>query len=155
LHLRFRFDKSRQNFTIRKYTRLPAAPFDPVIVAVNLLRRASLLQIPPSEPIGQFRHSSGTSNSMLFDRHVRDVMRQACCLAYPDPNHYCRLHISGIVAHSNRVTAALCLHLGGASNEEIAFRLRWHVSSVPTYLRECFNGIDTIMQTAICGAFQS
>ena len=155
LHLRFRFDKSRQNFTIRKYTRLPAAPFDPVIVAINLLRRAYLLQIPSLEPLGQFRTQSLTTNSMLLDRHVRDVMRQACRLAYPDPEHYCRLHISGIVAHSNRVTAALCLHLGGASNEEIAFRLRWHVSSVPTYLRECFNGIDTIMQTAICGAFQS
>jgi hypothetical protein len=155
LHLRFRFNKSRQNFTIRKYTRLPAAPFDPVIVAINLLRRASLLQIPSFEPLGQFRTQSLTTNSMLLDRHVRDVMHQACRLAYPDPEHYSRPHISGIVAHSNRVTAALCLHLGGASNEEIAFRLRWHVSSVPTYLRECFNGIDTIMQTAICGALQS
>ena len=76
----------------------------------------------------------------------------ACRLAYPDPNHYCRLHISGIVAHSNRVTAALCLKLGGATDEDIAFRLRWHVSSVPTYLRECFNGIDAVMQTAIQGA---
>jgi hypothetical protein len=155
LHLRFRFDKSRQNSAIRKHTRLPDAPFDPVIAAINIIRRAFLLQVLPDEPLGQFRNPSSTANSMLFDSHVRNVMRHACRLAHPDPEHCCRLHISGIVAHSNRVTAALCLHLGGASTEEIAFRLCWHVVSVPTYLRECFNGIDTIMRTAICGAFQS
>jgi hypothetical protein len=59
------------------------------------------------------------------------------------------------VAHSNRVTAALCLKLGGASNEDIAFRLRWHLLSVPTYLRECFNGIDETMMQAIQGAIKT
>ncbi len=53
------------------------------------------------------------------------------------------------------LTAALCLKLGGASDEVIAFRLRWHVASVPTYLRECFNGIDIVMQIAIRGVFQT
>jgi hypothetical protein len=92
---------------------------------------------------------------MLKDSHVRDHLRMACCLAYPNPQHYCRIHIAGIVSHSNRVFAALCLKLGGATDEDIAFRLRWQVASVPTYLRECFNGIDDAMQTAICGAYRT
>ena len=155
LHLRFRFDKSQSNFTIRKFTRLPDAQFDPVTAAINIIRRAHILSIPPSEPVGQFRSLSASQNSFLQDRHVRDHLRLACRLAYPDPNHYCRLHILGLVAHSTRVTAALCLKLGGASNEEIAFRLRWHISSVPTYLRECFMGIDQMMQTAITGVYRT
>jgi hypothetical protein len=155
LHLRFRFDKSKQNFTIRKYLRQPQAPFDPVIASINILRRAYLLEIPIHEPVGQFRLPGHSKNSHLCDKHVRDTMRMACCLAYPNAQHYCRLHIKGIVSHSNRVTAALCLKLGGASDETIAFRLRWHVSSVPTYLRECFVGIDDVMQTAIRGAFHT
>ena len=155
LHVRFRFDKSSTNFSIRKYTRLPTADFDPVIAAINIIRRAHILQIPSTEPLGQFRNPSQSDNSMLKDTHVRDHLRMACCLAYPNPKHYCRIHIAGIVSHSNRVFAALCLKLGGASDEDIAFRLRWHVSSVPTYLRECYNGIDDVMQTAICGAYRT
>jgi len=156
LHLRFRFDKSRNNFTIRKYRRIPAAPFDPVIAAVNILRRAFLLQIPSHEPVGQFRNPKSSKNSQLHDKHVRDTLRMSCEFAYEDPQHYCRIHILGLVAHSNRVTAALCLKLGGASDEDIAFRLRWHVSSVPTYLRECFNdGIDDTMQTAVHGVLST
>jgi hypothetical protein len=155
LHIRFRFDKSSTNFTIRKYNRIPHAPFDPVIAAINIIRRAHLLCIPCHAPLGQYRHPSKTINSMLKDNNVRDHMRMACTLAYPNPAHYCRIHIGGIVSHSNRVTAALCLKLGGASDEDIAFRLRWQVGSVPTYLRECFNGIDEVMQVAIRGAFNT
>jgi hypothetical protein len=155
LHLRFRFDKSKTNFTIRKYTRLIGVPFDPVVAAINIIRRAHILGIPPHEPLGQFRNRGSSTNSFLQDTHVRNHLRMACCLAYPDPMHYCRIHILGLVAHSTRVTAALCLKLGGASDEDIAFRLRWHVASVPTYLRECFNGIDIVMQIAIRGVFQT
>ena len=119
------------------------------------MRRAHLLSIPAHEPLAQFRRVPSSPNSFLMDKHMRDVMRMACRLAYPNPAHYCRLHIQGLVAHSTRVTAALCLQLGGASVEDIAFRLRWHVSSVPTYLRECFNGITESMQTAVRGAFKT
>ena len=153
LHLRFRFDKSKTNFTIRKYTRLKDATFDPVITSINIIRRAHILSIPPTEPIGQFRKPGSKVNSMIRDSDIRDNLRLACRLTYPDPRHYCRIHIQGLVAHSTRVTAALCLKLGGATDKEIAFRLRWHVSSVPTYLRECFNGIDQVMQTAVNGVF--
>ena len=155
LHLRFRFDKSKTNFTIRKYTRLPGATFDPVVAAINIIRRAHIMSIPLDEPLGQFRNIGSKTNSLLQDSDVRNHLRLACRLAYPDPRHYCRIHIQGLVAHSTRVTAALCLKLGGAKDEEIAFRLRWHVSSVPTYLRECFNGIDQVMQTAITGVLRT
>ena len=153
-HLRIRFDKSKNNFSIWKYKRLPDAPFDPVIVAINIIRRAYLC-VPPEEPLGQYRLANKTSNSMLCDSDIRDQLRFACKMAYPDPRHYCRIHILGLVSHSTRVTAALCLKLGGASDEEIAFRLRWHPTSVPTYLRECFNGIDLVMQTAIRGVYHT
>lgn len=152
VHIRFRFDKSKENFSIRKYRRQKGVMFDPITASINLHRRAAALQIPKDEPIAQFRNKNGT-NTCLYGSHVRDILRQACIRAYPDPNHYCRLHIQGLVAHSNRVTAALCLLLGGASISDIAFRLRWKEGSVPTYLRECFNGIDVAMQRAISGAF--
>ena len=126
-----------------------------MVTAINIIRRAHILSVPANEPIGQFRNLGSSTNSLFQDSNVRNNLRLACRLAYPDPRHYCRIHILGLVAHSTRVTAALCLKLGGASDEDIAFRLRWHVSSVPTYLRECFNGIDTAMQTAITGVFRT
>jgi hypothetical protein len=66
---------------------------------------------------------------MIRDHEVHNHLRLACCaLAYPDPRHCCRIHILGLVAHSaRRVTAALCLKLGGASDEEIALSLYWHM----------------------------
>jgi hypothetical protein len=134
---------------------MPGAPFDPVVAGINIVRRAYILAVPPHEPLGQFQNIGSSTNSMLMDSHVRNNLRLACCLAYPDPRHYCRIHILGLVAHSTRVTAALCLKLGGATDEDIAFRLRWHVSSVPTYLRECHNGIDNAMQKAITGVFHT
>ncbi len=82
-------------------------------------------------------------------------MKRACVLAYPNPTHYMRVHIAQIVPHSNRMTAAVSLKLGGAKGEEIAFRLRWHVSSVPTYLRESFQQVGTIVQTTLLGAYRT
>jgi hypothetical protein len=76
-------------------------------------------------------------------------------MAYPNPSHYMRVNIQSIVPHSNRITAAVSLKLGGASDEEIAFRLRWHVSSVPTYLRECFQQVGTLIQTTLSGAYRT
>jgi hypothetical protein len=155
LHLRFRFDKSKNNFTIRKYQRLPGMSFDPVIAAINIVRRAHLIGVLPDEPLGQYRKIGSSTNSLLRDHDIRDNMRLGCRLAYPNPNHYCRIHILGLVPHSTRVTAALCLKLGGATDEDIAFRLRWHIASVPTYLRECYCGIDQLMQTAIAGVYRT
>jgi hypothetical protein len=152
IHIRFRFDKSKHNFTIRKFRRQQQIPFDLIVAVINVFRRARVLGIPSHEPIGQYRQQNGNT-TCIRDKDVRDILGMACVRAYPDPNHYCRINIDGLVAHSNRVTAALCLHLGGATIDEIAFRLRWEPGSVPTYLRECFVGIDTIMQKAIAGAY--
>jgi hypothetical protein len=109
--------------------------FDLVIGVINIFRRTSMLKIPAHEPIGQYRQRNG-SIICLRDKDVHNILRAACLRAYPDPTHYCCIHIDGLVAHSNRVTAALCLLLGGATIDEIAFRLRWEPGSVPTYLRE-------------------
>jgi hypothetical protein len=78
-----------------------------------------------------------------------------CVNAYPDPQHYLRLHIERLVPHSNQVTVAVCLQMGGASNDEIAFRLRWKVGSVPSYLRECFQEVGSIMLSTLQGAFKT
>lgn len=156
IEIRFRFDKSANNFTIRKYRRQSGVSFDAIGPVINIFRRATILGIEPNEPLGQYGVPSKSPTKfdtfVIRDTHVRDVMREACREAYPNPLHYCRLHISSIVAHSNRVTAAVCLKMGGASDEEIAFRLRWHIDSVPTYLRECGPQINLLMQKAIAGA---
>jgi hypothetical protein len=78
-----------------------------------------------------------------------------CVWTYVDPNHYLRIHIERLVPHSNRVTAAVVLQMGGASISDIAFRLRWNEASVPTYLRECFQDVGSIMEQAISGAFKT
>jgi hypothetical protein len=82
-------------------------------------------------------------------------MKKACLWAYHNPTHYMRVNIDQIVPHSNRITAAVSLMLGGAMDEENAFRLRWHVSSVPTYLRECFQQVGGIVQSTLMGAYRT
>jgi hypothetical protein len=66
-----------------------------------------------------------------------------------------QVHIAQIVLHSNSITANISLKLGGAKDEEITFRLRWHVGHVPTYLRECFQQVGTIVQTRLLGAYHT
>jgi hypothetical protein len=63
-------------------------------------------------------------------------MRSAVDGAYPDQKHFLRLHKERIVAHSNRVTAAVALANAGMSMEQTAFRLQWWPSLVQHYLRE-------------------
>jgi hypothetical protein len=154
VHIRFRYDKSTKNFSIRKFLCSPDPILNPVDAAVSLYHRADLLKVPSNEPIGVFSLDS-LSYRFLRDYHIKDHMRQMCVNAYEDPKHYLRIHIGRLVPHSNRVTAAVCLQMGGASNDEIAFRLRWKVGSVPTYLRECFQGVGNIMSSAIQGAFKT
>ena len=111
--------------------------------------------VPLDEPIGVWSPSVTIPFQYRFirDSDVSRIMRDACMHAYPDPAHYMRQHIQQIVPHSNRVTAAVCLKNGGANNDEIAFKLRWHPTSVPTYLRDCFQAVGTAMEQTIQGAF--
>jgi hypothetical protein len=128
---------------------------DPVDAAISILHRATLLKLPEWDPVGIYGNLTTSKIYFLRDSHVRDELRAMCVRTYPDPTHYLRIHIKRIVPHSNRVTAAVCLQMGGASVDDIAFRLRWHVSSVPTYLRECFQDIGSIMEQAVSGAFKT
>jgi hypothetical protein len=45
--------------------------------------------------------------------------------------------------------------MGGASDEDIAFRLQWNILAVPMYLRECFQEVGTIMLKTLQGAFKT
>ena len=80
------------------------------------------------------------------------MVREACVKAYPDPNHFLRLNIDRLVAHSNRVTAAVALRHANWTIEEIAFRLRWTPASVEHYLCECSALIGSMTEAAIVGA---
>jgi hypothetical protein len=155
VHIRFRFDKSKTNFTIRKFQTTKDSILNPVAAAVSILRRADMLQVPIGEPMGVYSPSWSSSYCFLRDYHITPILRAMCILAYPNESHYLRIHISRLVPHSNRVTAAVCLKMGGAKDEEIAFRLRWNIASVPTYLRECFQEVGPIMTSTLQGAFKT
>jgi hypothetical protein len=155
VHIRFRFDKSPTNFSIRKFARSQDPILNPVDAAVSIFRRANLLRVPLNEPIGVYNNRPSGPFHFMRDYHIAPVLRTMCIRAYPDPTHYLRIHITRLVPHSNRVTAAVCLKLGGAKDEEIAFRLRWHIASVPTYLRECFQDVGQIMTHTLQGAFKT
>jgi hypothetical protein len=155
LHVRFRFDKSKQNFVIRKFANTKDSILNPIDAAVSILRRADMLKVPLVEPMGVYSQSGIHLFLFLRDYHITPILRAMCRLAYPDETHYLRVHIDRLVPHSNRVTAAVCLKMGGATDKDIAFRLRWNIASVPTYLRECFQEIGPIMTSTLQGAFKT
>jgi hypothetical protein len=155
VHIRFRFDKSQHNFSIRKFQHTSDPILNPVDAAVSIIRRADILRVPALAPVGVYSPPWSPTHHYLRDYHITPILRAMCVLAYPDPTHYMRIHILRLVPHSNRVTAAVCLKLGGAKDEEIAFRLRWNIASVPTYLRECFQDVGTIMTSTLQGAFKT
>mmetsp|Transcript_4851 Transcript_4851/g.11526 ORF Transcript_4851/g.11526 Transcript_4851/m.11526 type:complete len:423 (-) Transcript_4851:118-1386(-) len=153
LEIRWRYDKSPHNFVKKKFRVTGHPIFCPVDAAVSIIHRKTLLGVPVFEPIGVWSERSA-SYRFVSSSDVTEVMRASCDMAYPDPGHYMRLHRNQIVPHSNRVTAAVCLQRGGASNDDIAFKLRWHLTSVPTYLRDCFQAIGPILERAITGAMK-
>jgi hypothetical protein len=155
IQIRFRYDKSKDNFTIQKFRSLNHSFLDPVDAGVSILHRAHILRVPLDEPLGVFSLPQSKSFSFITAKTVTDVMHHACIVAYPDPQHQLRRNIKSLVAHSNRVTAAVCLQQGGASNDEIAFRLRWQPASVPIYLRDCLQAVGDTLQTALVGAYRS
>jgi hypothetical protein len=155
VHIRFRFDKSQHNFSIRKFETTDDPILNPVDAAVSIVRRAILLRVPKLEPVGVYMPSWLPTYKFLRDYHITPILRAMCILAYPDESHYLRIHIARLVPHSNRVTAAVCLKMGGATDDEIAFRLRWNIASVPTYLRECFQEVGPIMASTLQGALKT
>lgn len=150
-HLRYRFDKSSANFTIKKYSR-GVDYLCPIDAAVTILARAYFLDIGELCPVGIYRHANGYTYIRSDD--VIRVMRQACIDAYPDPRHYLRVHIRSIVSHSNRVTAAVVLRSMGLDIHAIAFRLRWQPDSVQHYIRECNHTVEEVTRTAFKGVWR-
>jgi len=80
-------------------------------------------------------------------------MRKSVDLAYPDPTHYYRIHRAAVVAHSNRVTAAVALYANGRPIPDIAFCLRWKPESVEHHIRECSQLVDDLTIATVQGAY--
>lgn len=146
----FRYDKSPRNWVTRSFCWVDHPIFNPVRSAVCIIHRAHLLRVPAHEPLGVWS-SDGTTYRFLKDREVTERMQTACLHAYPDPNHFMRANIKQVVTHSNRVTAAVCLQKGGATIQQIAFKLRWKPDSVEPYLRDCFDLVGGSLEQTIAG----
>ena len=157
LQVRFRFAKAGKRFATRRFAITNDPHLNAVKAAVRILHRADLLHVPFNEPVCAFRPPSGNpSYSFLRSDHITDILRAAVVHAYPDPRHHLRVNIQGIVPHSHRVTAAVCLQLDGQSRDAIAWKLRWtSVDSVPTYLRECFQDVGAQVTSTVTGAWKT
>ena len=151
VHVCFRFDKSPNNFVVRKFAR-GTGFFCPVDAALSIVRRSLILHTTEKEPLGVHRIGTRGGHTYLRSCDVIDTVREACRRAYPDPKHYLRQHITRLVAHSNRVTAAVALHARGWSIERIADRLRWSPEAVKHYIRESSHTIGGMTADAIAGA---
>jgi hypothetical protein len=151
LRLRYRFDKSGRNFTEKEYAR-GSGFLCPISAAIAIIRRAMLLKVPPHEPVGVYRITTDGRYTFLRSSEIISVVREVCIATYPDESHFLRVHIKSLVAHSNRVTAAVALRRAGWDNNAIAHRLRWRPESVDHYLRELHSDIDALTAAAIHGA---
>ena len=152
IHIRFRYDKSKENFTIRKFRRMHGCFLCPVKSGLSIVQRARRLRVPPDEPLGIFRRDSSGAYAFLKSTHIVSILRRACVQAHPDPQHYLRIHVKRLVSHSNRVTAAVALYNAGVPVEDISFRLRWNSDAVKFYLRDCYRTIGHLTERALVGA---
>jgi hypothetical protein len=154
VHVRFRYDKSRENHSIRKFRRNRWHWLDAVEAVQSILLRAQRLKVPSHEPVGVYRCDDRGNYKFIDGKAMQDVLRAACVAAFPDPNHYMRLHIHRIVSHSLRVTAAVALYAQKLTIPEIAHRLRWKEESVEYYIRECNFAIGKLTEEAVQGAMR-
>ena len=153
LYIRFRYDKSINNFTIRKFKRTDHHYFCPVLAGLAAILRANLLRVPANEPIGVFRLQGETTGyTFLTNDDVTQELRATCLRTYPDKNHYMNKNHKCVMAHSVRVTAAVALYTAGQAFDTIAFRLRWSVQSVQHYIRECCQHIGELCDAVLVGA---
>ena len=153
VYIRFRYDKSINNFTIRKFCRTHDAFLCPVKASIAILVRAKLLQVPHLAPIGVFRKTKSSSGyDYLTNTDVTAELRMTCTHTYTDPHHYMHQRKMHIMAHSVRVTAAVALHANKVSFDTIAFRLRWSVPSVQHYIRENSQNLADLSAAVVIGA---
>ena len=121
VHIRYRYDKSSKTFQTRKYRVMPGHMLCPVALSLSIILRARVLRVPANEPIGVYRKSPAGDRAFITGPDIRDVLRRWCKIAYPNENHYMRLHIDQIVAHSYRVTACVALNNAGIKEPEIVW----------------------------------
>ena len=152
VHVRFRYDKSNNNFTFRKYKRVPGHILCPVEAVLSFIRRGPSILVHNFEPLAMFIGKNGKRYSVR-GRHIQEFMQRACKLAYPDEEHYLRRRIDRLMSHSLRVTAAVALHNAGVSLDDIAFRLRWNSDAVKLYIRDCYRTIGELTCRALAGAY--
>ena len=150
--VRFRYDKSKNNFTIKRFLRV-TPPFCLVRGVLSILdRHYSDTARRDGEPLGFFIAENGRRYN-IQGVHVKQFLAEACFLAHPDENHYLRLHSNKLVAHSFRVTAAVALHNAGVPIDVITVRLRWNSDAVKVYLRDSEFLARTLSFKAMHGAF--
>ncbi len=154
VHIRFHFDKSPTNFTIRKFNRLSGCFLCPVKAVLSILYRATALHIPPHHPIGAYHCSQVGDYHYINGNDMSSYMQHACELSYSDANHYLHIHVKQLMAHSLRVTACVALHQAGVPAEDIAFHLRWNIESVKFYLRDCSCDIGSFLIQAVHNAYR-
>ena len=152
VQVRFRFDKGKTNFSLRKWRRIDGSFLCPVKAIIAILRRARMLGIPLGEPLGAFRVDEGTPYSFIKGEHVSKIMQWACLQAYPNPDHYMHRNVKLLHSHSNRITAAIAMQNAGVAFEIIAVRLRWSVETVKFYLRDCFRKVGELTKQSVNGA---
>jgi hypothetical protein len=152
LHIRFRFDKSPRNFTIRKFRRSGHHFLCPILGGISVISRAIALRVPPDEPIGVYRTSNKGTYTFLRSYDVITRMQAVCRLAHPDKDSFFYKNAALMVSHSNRVTAAVALQNADLSINAIAFRLRWLPKSVKHYLRDCSHAVGELTLQAVKGA---
>ena len=110
------------------------------------------MRLQEFEPLGMF-YGKNKQRYTIRGHHVANLLQKACCLAYPDADHYMRLHILMIQAHSFRVFACVALANMGVNDDDISFRLRWNSDAVKLYLRDCYRTIGDLTNRAIAGAY--
>jgi hypothetical protein len=151
VHLRWRYDKGKFNFITKKYQRQHGTLVCPVKRAASIVFRALTLKLHAKLfPVGVFV-GKNLQIYTIRGHHVRDFIQEACISAYPDPQHYMRIHIRELQAHSLRITACVALDNAGVPHETIAFRLRWNSDAVKGYLRDCYRQIGDLTAKSVAG----
>jgi hypothetical protein len=87
--------------------------------ALSILKHADMLGVPAESTMIPRSYLCSSQQG----QHVQDTMQHACCIVYPDPNHYMRIHIKLIQSPSNCITADVTLYNAGVAIPVIAIQL--------------------------------
>ena len=149
--IRSRYDKSKADHTVLKFRDLLGNPYCPVMRTFSILRRATALGVPAAYPLGVFRSPERRFRYINGDK-MSFFLKRICIAAYPDTWHYMRSHIGSLMSHSLQVTMCVALWAAGLMHEQIAFRLRWSITSIQFYLRDSEADIGKYTNAAVQGA---